>query len=228
MEPILRCSGVTKTYGHGTGQSTALKDVSLEIMPGQFNAVIGQSGSGKTTLLKILSGILTPDSGEVTIHSRCLTDMSQERRAVFRRKNIGFVFQKYALLPELTNEENIYLPLKLDKSSADRAYLNDIISSLDIARILNKFPTDCSGGEQQRVAIARAFANKPSIIFADEPTGNLDCEHGDNVVTLFLMMQRNLNTTVLMATHNLSLANRSDRVITLRDGSLIEDKAVDL
>ncbi len=228
MEAILTAQHITKLYGKGEAQIRALDDVNISIQQGQFASIIGQSGSGKTTLLKVLSGLLAPSSGSVIACGQELTTLNEQRLTAFRRTNIGFVFQKYALLPEMTNEENIYLPLKLDGKTVNHSYFEEVFSRLDIEKILKKYPTDCSGGEQQRVAIARAFANRPSIIFADEPTGNLDCERGENVVTLFLMMQRALNTTVIMVTHNLFLANHGDRIFTICDGRITSDKVVDI
>ena len=226
MGNILFAKHVTKTFGTGGSKTVALNDVSLSFQQGAFISIIGQSGSGKTTLLRVLSGLTAPTKGEVFFMGADISKYNDAQAAEHRRKHIGFVFQSHYLLPELTNEENIRLPLKLDKQIVPEEYLERIFSILGIADLLKKYPEECSGGEQQKVAIARAFANQPEIVFADEPTGNLDLESGENVISLFLTMQKFLNTTVIMVTHNLSLANRAERIITICNGRAVDDKAV--
>lgn len=222
MENIAKLIDVCRNYGNGDNVIKALKNVNVEIRRGEFIAVVGASGSGKSTLLNILGGLDVPTSGIVMIDGKELGGMNDERLTVFRRENIGFVFQNFNLIPMLTAYENIVLPIQIGGNDVDTEYVGNIIGFLGLTGLENRMPSQLSGGQQQRVAIARALASKPAIILADEPTGSLDSEAGRDVVELFASLVKEFHQTVVMVTHNESLADRCDRILVMKDGVLAE------
>ncbi|WP_122644673.1 ABC transporter ATP-binding protein [Luxibacter massiliensis] len=199
----------------------ALDGIDLEIEKGRFTAIIGASGSGKTTLLNAVGGLYCPTAGTVIVDGTDLSDLSEDQMTIFRRRRIGFVFQGYNLVPELTIQENIVFPLALDNSRPDEAFLAEIISLLGLKKKLNCFPHMLSGGGQQCTAIARALVAKPSIILADEPTGSFDAKTSQNVAGLLKLTAETFHQTLLMITHNLELAQLADRVVRLQDGRIV-------
>lgn len=217
---IIKLQNIKKYYKAGSNIVKAIDDVSLNIENGKFTAVIGQSGSGKTTLLNIMGGLSKPDGGQVTVDGKDLTRMGKNELTIFRRRNIGFVFQDYNLLPALNAYENIMLPLDLDKNPLDEKYFQEIIHSLSIADILEQMPNQLSGGQQQRVAIARALIAKPAILLADEPTGNLDTRTSQDVLSLLKMTGQKFRQTIVMITHNIEIAQMADRTVRMRDGKV--------
>ena len=220
MESILRASGLKKYYGTGETQVRALDGVDLEIERGTFTAIIGASGSGKSTLLNILGGLDIPTEGIVQIGGTELASLDREQAAIFRRKQIGFVFQNYNLIPVLTVWENIVFPLSLDGQKPDRAFIMQVVKLLGLEDKLDSLPNCLSGGQQQRAAIARALASKPAIILADEPTGNLDSRTSDDVMGLLQMSSREFHQTIVMITHNPEIAQRADRIVRIEDGKI--------
>lgn len=222
MGTIAKMTDVCRNYGDGELSVEALKNVNVEIGRGEFVAVIGASGSGKSTFLNILGGLDVPTSGIVMIDGKELQGMNDERLTVFRRENIGFVFQNFNLIPMLTVYENIVLPIQIGGNDADAEYVGNIIGFLSLTGLENRMPSQLSGGQQQRVAIARALASKPAVILADEPTGNLDSEASRNVVDLFANLVKEFDQTVVMVTHNEALAGRCDRILVMKDGVLAE------
>ncbi len=226
MMEIMRCESLSKVYQAGENKVYALNQVSLSLEQGGFIAVTGRSGSGKSTLLHLLSGLDHPTSGRVIYQDAELYKYSDNQLSVLRRRRFGFVFQSYNLVRELTGWENILLPVMLDNRRADEAYLNQLIDLLGIRDRLNHLPGAMSGGQQQRVSIARALANKPAILFADEPTGNLDGKSGREVLTLLRHVNRELGITLVLVTHDLNVAEQADRVIQLEDGRVAHDSGV--
>ena len=220
MESILRASGLKKYYGTGETQVRALDGVDLEIERGKFTAIIGTSGSGKSTLLNILGGLDIPTEGSVQIGGTELASLDREQAAVFRRKQIGFVFQNYNLIPVLTVWENIVFPLSLDGQKPDRTFIMRVAKLLGLEDKLDSLPNCLSGGQQQRAAIARALASKPAIILADEPTGNRDSRISDDVMALLQMSSREFHQTIVMITHNPEIAQRADRIVRIEDGKI--------
>lgn len=214
---------LSKEYRSGENRLTVLRDVSFSIPQGAFVAIVGPSGSGKTTLLGLLAGLDTPTHGKVLLDSADLTAMNEDQRARLRGEKVGFVFQSFQLISTLTALENVQVPLELrgDSGAGERA--RDLLRRVGLGDRLDHFPTQLSGGEQQRVAIARAFANSPRILFADEPTGNLDSDTGAHIVELLEALNRESKTTVILVTHDHSLAARTQRVIRLSDGAVISD-----
>lgn len=215
---------VKKIYKQGQIETIAVNDVSFVVKKGEFLAVIGDSGSGNTTLLNIIGGIDRQTSGEVMFDDIRLIKLSEEELTEYRRKNIGFIFQEYNLIPILNVRENIVLPLNLDGKEVDEDYLDQILDLLEIKKKISAFPNQLSGGQQQRVAIARALITKPKVILADEPTGNLDQRNSQNIMELFVQMNKKFNQTIIMITHNLELTRYCDRVIRILDGQIVEDK----
>ena len=222
MESILKAVGLKKYYGSGDTQVRALDGVDLEIERGKFTAIIGTSGSGKSTLLNMLGGLDTPTEGSVQIGGTELARLDREQATIFRRKQIGFVFQNYNLIPVLTVWENIVFPLSLDGQKPDRPFIMKVAELLGLEEKLDSLPGHLSGGQQQRVAIARALASKPAIILADEPTGNLDSRNSEDVMDLLCKASRHYQQTVLMITHNRNLTSSADRVFQVTDGTLCE------
>lgn len=221
MEVIVKATGLKKYYGEGDALVKALDGVDLEIERGRFTAIIGTSGSGKSTLLNMLGGLDVPSEGSVRIGSQELARLSAEQATIFRRKQIGFIFQNYNLVPVLTVWENIIFPISLDGRKPDRKFIMEVVELLGLESRLDSFPNQLSGGQQQRVAIARALATKPSIILADEPTGNLDSATSDDVISLLKMTSEQFHQTIVMITHNPEIAARADRVIRIEDGRIV-------
>ncbi|MBD5541308.1 MAG: ABC transporter ATP-binding protein [Lachnospiraceae bacterium] len=214
---------LTKIYGSGEAEVRALSGVSTSFDKDEFCAIVGTSGSGKTTLLHMLGGLDTPTSGSVFYGETDIYTLGDRKLSEIRRKKCGFVFQFFNLIPELTAEENIVLPVLLDNGKIDTAYINELAELLGISDRLSHYPSQMSGGQQQRVAIARALANNPEILFCDEPTGNLDKESGNHVIEMLCKAQRKLGKTVIVVTHDNDIANRADRIIRIADGAIIED-----
>lgn len=217
---MLKVEGLTKHYGAGERLVKAVDQVSFQVEKGEFISISGKSGSGKSTLLHLIGGLEHADSGRVVIDENEIGVLDDEARSVFRRRNIGFVFQSYNLLPTLNVRDNIVLPLGLDGKKADVDFFHEVISILEIADKLDNFPNSLSGGEQQRVAIARALLSKPALILADEPTGNLDSETSRNVVQLIEKTGRYFGQTMIMVTHDEELARRADRMIYIEKGKI--------
>jgi putative ABC transport system ATP-binding protein len=222
MEPIVRARGLTKQVDTGRNRLIILQDVSLEIAPSEAVAILGASGSGKTTLLGLLAGLDTPTSGEVTIDGVDLAGLDEDGRAALRRKLVGFVFQSFQLLPALTALENVMLPLELDGASDARDSAAALLARVGLGERLHHYPRQLSGGEQQRVAIARAFAGTPRLLFADEPTGNLDSASGEEIINLMFDLNREQRTTLLLVTHDERLANRCGRRLRLAAGRTVD------
>lgn len=220
---IISCTNLTKEYGNGDSIIKAVDDVTVAFEQGEFCAVTGPSGSGKSTLLHILSSLENPTSGYVTYGDKQLSSYSDNQLSILRRRRFGFVFQSYNLVNELTGYENILLPIMLDKKKVDREYIEKIIKMLGIEDRLEHLPSALSGGQQQRIAIARALANKPSILFADEPTGNLDGKSGREVIALLKYAASELGVTLILVTHDLGVAEQASRILTIEDGKIVKD-----
>ena len=220
MRPIIRVCNVEKYYGTGDNITKAVNRVSFDVEPGEFTGIMGASGSGKTTLLNMLGGLDYPTSGQVFIRGKALGEMNTEELTVFRRRNIGFVFQTYNLLPILNVKENITIPLKLDGRKPDTAFLEKITDTLKLREKLLDMPGMLSGGQQQRVAIARALSTKPAVLLCDEPTGNLDSRTGIEVVGLLKASAEAFHQTILLVTHNEEIAQMADRIIRIEDGKV--------
>ncbi len=223
---ILKTAELKKYYGQEPNIVKALDGVEVEINEGEFVAIVGTSGSGKSTLLHMLGGLDRATSGSVLVGDKDIFSMSDDELTIFRRRNIGFVFQNYNLVPVLNVYENITLPIELDGSVVDKSFLNSIIKTLGIESKLNDMPNNLSGGQQQRVAIARALAAKPAIILADEPTGNLDSRTSMDVIGLLKMTNRKFNQTIVMITHNEEIAQLADRTIRIEDGKIVRSACV--
>ena len=226
MMEIMHCENLSKVYQASENKVIALDKVSLTLEQGSFTAITGPSGSGKSTLLHLLSGLDHPSGGRVIYQEADLYKYRENQLAVLRRRRFGFVFQNYNLVRELTGWENILLPVMLDNRKADEEHLNHIIDLLGIRERLSHLPGAMSGGQQQRVSIARALANKPAMLFADEPTGNLDGKSGREVLTLLRQVNRELGITLVLVTHDLNVAEQADRVIQLEDGRIAHDSEV--
>ena len=221
---LLEALNLKKYYGKGSYLVKAVDDISFGIDEGEFVAVVGTSGSGKTTLLNLLGGLDTADSGKVVIRGKSLLELGDEERTVFRRRNIGFVFQNYNLLPEANVYQNIILPIRLDGSkNVDEEYVAGLVEKLGLGDKLRVRPNQLSGGQQQRVAIARALSTKPAIFLADEPTGNLDSETSGQVMELLQRTLKDLGQTMVMITHNEAVAAEADRILHIKDGKLIKE-----
>ena len=217
---VLRTKGLKKIYNTPSSQIRALDGIDISVEEGEFIAIVGSSGSGKTTLLNMLGGLDNPTEGEIIVRGKNLTDMDSEELTVFRRRNIGFVFQNYNLMPILNVHENMTLPLKLDGLGEDRNFLEQIIESLKLKEKLYSMPNTLSGGQQQRVAIARALVARPAVILADEPTGNLDSKTGTEVIGLLKTSAIQFNQTILVVTHNEDIAQMAYRIIRIEDGKV--------
>ena len=218
---ILETKNLKKIYGSGENEVHALDGVSISVEEGEFVAIVGTSGSGKSTLLNMLGGLDRPTSGSVVVRGKDLMQMKDEQLTIFRRRNVGFVFQNYNLLPILNVYENIVYPIEIDGSKVDKEFVKQIIHNLGFERKLKNMPNNLSGGQQQRVAIARALATKPAIILADEPTGNLDSKTSMDVILLMQSISREFNQTILMITHNEEIAQMADRIIRIEDGKIV-------
>lgn len=219
---IIRLKNVTKTYGEGEAQVHALDHVNLTVEKGEVVSVVGASGSGKSTLLNVIGGVDTPTEGSVLVEDRDISGLNDEELSVFRRRKIGFVFQAYHLIPMLTVEENVAMPVLLDHRKPDKAYVDSLLEMLGIADRRRHLPGQLSGGQQQRAAIARALANRPTLVLADEPTGALDSRNGEEVMTLLQASVKQLKQTLVLITHNIDLAREADRIVHLVDGRVAE------
>ncbi|HIR52489.1 MAG TPA: ABC transporter ATP-binding protein [Candidatus Onthovicinus excrementipullorum] len=217
---VLETNNLVKIYGSGSNEVHALDGVSIRVEEGEFVAVVGTSGSGKSTLLNMIGGLDRPTSGTVTVRGKELFSMKDEALTIFRRRNIGFVFQNYNLVPVLNVYENIALPIELDGGKPDSAFLTEIIHALGLEKKLDNMPNNLSGGQQQRVAIARALSTKPAIVLADEPTGNLDSKTSMDVLLLMQSVSRQFHQTTVMITHNEEIAQMADRIIRIEDGKV--------
>jgi putative ABC transport system ATP-binding protein len=222
---ILRCESLARSYVSGGREITVLRDTTFELEPGGFLAITGPSGSGKSTLLGLLAGLDRPTRGRVVLAGHDLAALSEDDRARVRSEAVGFVFQSFHLIPTLTARENIQVPLEL-RGEDGRARADELLERVGLGDRGHHYPAQLSGGEQQRVAVARAFAHRPKILFADEPTGNLDAANGANVVSLLGELNRELGTTLVLVTHDVDLARLARRVIRLRDGAVVEDSAL--
>lgn len=222
---IIECTNLTKEYISGENIVKAVDDVTISFRQGEFCAITGPSGSGKSTFLHILSSLEYPTSGYVTYADKKLSDYNDNQLSILRRRRFGFVFQSYNLVQELTGYENILLPVMLDKKKPDEEYIEKIIKMLGIENRLNHLPSALSGGQQQRISIARALANKPSILFADEPTGNLDGKSGREVLSLLKYVGSELGISLILVTHDLHVAEQADRILTIEDGKIVKDSS---
>ncbi len=223
MGILVQAKGLSKTYGKGENEVQALKECYLYFTEGSFTAIVGRSGSGKSTLLHLLGGLDTPTTGNVEIEGRDIYQLSDSERTIFRRRRVGFVFQFYNLMPELTAFQNILLPMQLDNRKVDKPYLDEVISLLGLGDRLSHYAGELSGGQQQRVAIARALITQPAVLLADEPTGNLDGKSGAEVLELLHLSRKRFNQTLIMVTHDRQIAEGADRIITLEDGCISGD-----
>ena len=221
---ILEIQNLSKTYGKGDVMVRALDNVSFSVEKGEFVAIVGPSGSGKSTLLHILGGVDTPTSGTVIIDKTDISSLDETALAIFRRRQIGLIYQFYNLIPTLTVRKNILMPLLLDKRKPNKEYFEQIVHSLGIEDKLEALPSQLSGGQQQRVAIARSLIYRPALLLADEPTGNLDRKNGDEIIDLLKLSNRNLEQTILLITHDEKIALEADRIITIEDGKIISDQ----
>lgn len=219
---LLEVSAISKTYGSGETAVRALKNVSFSVPKGEYVAIVGESGSGKSTLLNMIGALDTPTSGSVRIDGKDILSMNDRKLTVFRRRNIGFIFQAFNLVPELTVEQNIIFPLLLDYQKPDKRYLEELLAVLSLKERRSHLPSQLSGGQQQRVAIGRALITRPALILADEPTGNLDTQSSREVIALLKEASKKYEQTIIMITHNRSIAQSADRVLQVSDGVLTD------
>lgn len=220
---ILKVENLTKIYGSGENLVNAVDDVSFSVEKGEFVAIVGASGSGKSTLLHLIGGVDRPTSGKIFVDGNDISKMNDDKLAVFRRRQVGIVYQFYNLIPILTVEENITLPCDLDGRGVDRERLEMILDSFGLRARRKHLPNQLSGGQQQRTSIARALINNPSLVLADEPTGNLDSKSSEEVMSMLKMCNQSYGQTVIMITHNLDIAKQADRIITISDGKIVEE-----
>lgn len=218
---ILKVENLSKRYGSGENKVVALNNVSFSVNKGEFIAIVGPSGSGKSTLLHLLGGVDRPTAGKVFIDGKDIYELKEKELAILRRREIGFIFQQYNLIPVLNVKENITMPILLDYKKEDKEYTDELIGILGLEERIEHLPSQLSGGQQQRVAIGRALINRPSIILADEPTGNLDSKNSKEVMELLKISVKKYNQTLIMITHDLNLAEEADRVIRIEDGNLV-------
>lgn len=223
---ILKIEHLSKVFGKGDTAVKALDDVSFSVNKGEFVAIIGPSGSGKSTLLHLLGGVDRPTSGKVFVDNTDMYSLNETQLAIFRRRQIGLIYQFYNLLPILTVEENMQLPLLLDEHQVDQKQFEDLVKTLNLQNRLNHLPNQLSGGQQQRVSIGRALMNQPAIILADEPTGNLDSKNGNEIVDLLKMFNKTLHQTLIMITHDERIALQADRIIAIEDGKIAKDEVI--
>lgn len=221
---ILRAENLTKVYGFGDNQVTAVNQVELSVEKGEFVAIVGSSGSGKSTLLHMLGGVDRPTQGRVLVEGQDIYKMSEDKLAIFRRRQVGLVYQFYNLIPVLTVEENMALPCELDGRKPDEERVKELSDTLGLTNRMKHLPNQLSGGQQQRVAIGRALMNSPSILLADEPTGNLDSKASDEIVALLKYSNQKYKQTIIMITHNLEIAKQADRVLVIEDGRILADR----
>lgn len=220
---ILKVENLVKTYGEGDNIVNAVDNISLSVNKGEFVAIVGASGSGKSTLLHLLGGVDRPTNGKIYIDGNEINNMNNDKLAIFRRRQIGIVYQFYNLIPILTVEENISLPCDLDGNKPDKERMNLILKSFGLFERRNHLPNELSGGQQQRTSIARALINNPVILLADEPTGNLDSKSTEEIMSILKMSNRDFNQTIIMITHNLEIAKEADRIITIQDGKILRE-----
>ncbi|WP_252235712.1 ABC transporter ATP-binding protein [Clostridium sp. ZS1] len=219
---LLEVKSISKTYGNGEAAVHALKDISFSVPKGEFVAIVGESGSGKSTLLNMVGALDTPTSGKVFIDGKDIFSMKDSNLTIFRRRNIGFIFQNFNLIPELNVEQNIIFPVLLDYQKPDKKYLGELLTVLNLKERRHHLPSQLSGGQQQRVAIGRALITRPSLILADEPTGNLDTQNSSEVITLLKEAARKYQQTIVMITHSRSIAQTADRILQVSDGILTD------
>lgn len=220
---ILKVENLTKTYGKDTTKVKALDNISFTVEKGEFVAIVGASGSGKSTLLHIIGGVDRPTSGKVFIDGKDIFKFNDDKLAIFRRRQVGLIYQFYNLIPILNVEENIALPLSLDNREVNNEKLNELLKLLGLQNRKNHLPNELSGGQQQRASIGRALITNPTIILADEPTGNLDTKSSDEIVTLLKKTNKELKQTIIMITHNMEIAKEADRIIKIEDGKIVEE-----
>lgn len=218
---VLQVNDLKKYYGQGSNITKALDGINFYVDKGEFVSIVGKSGSGKSTLLHMMGGLDKPTSGTVAINNKNIVETSEDECIIFRRQNIGFIFQSYNLIPTLNVYQNIILPIELDGRNVDKSFMDEIVQMLGLTSKLNNMTNNLSGGEQQRVAIARALITKPTIILADEPTGNLDSKTSNDVIKLLKITSKKFNQTIVMITHNNEIAKLTDRIIKLEDGKII-------
>ncbi|MDB8806217.1 MULTISPECIES: ABC transporter ATP-binding protein [unclassified Romboutsia] len=223
---VVKVENITKSYGKGDTKVDAVKNVNLSINKGEFVAIVGPSGSGKSTLLHLMGGVDKPSSGKVYINGVDICSLNEKDLAIFRRRNIGLIYQFYNLIPVLSVTENILLPAELDNRKIDKEYLNDLLKTLGLKEKENNLPNEISGGQQQRTSIGRALINRPSIILADEPTGNLDSKNSKEVIELLKLSVKKYNQTLIMITHDNNIALQADRVIAIEDGIIKADEVI--
>lgn len=228
MSKILKISDVKKIYNSGSKELTVLKDISFDVEKGSVFSIVGPSGSGKTTLLGLCAGLDYPTSGSIELCGTSLSDLNEDERAALRNKEVGFIFQNFQLLPTLTALENVIVPLELQGNKDAVKIGKELLEKVGLLDRYHHYPSQLSGGEQQRVALARAFSNKPSILFADEPTGNLDEETGEKVIQLLFELNELAGTTLVIITHDLDLANRTQQILRLKGGSIFSNKKTSL
>ncbi len=221
---ILRVENLSKVYGKGKNKVVAVDDVNFSVEKGEFVAIVGRSGGGKSTLLHLIGGVDEASNGNIFIDNTKVSNLSKDKMAVFRRRNIGIIYQFYNLIPILSVKENITLPLLLDNKTIDEKLLDDTIKYVGLERRVNHLPNELSGGEQQRVSIARAIITKPLLILADEPTGNLDTKRSKEIMDLLNKYNKEYNQTIILITHDLNVAKEADRIITIEDGKIIKDE----
>ena len=221
---ILRVENLSKIYGKGKNKVVAVDDVSFSVEKGEFVAIVGRSGGGKSTLLHLIGGVDEASNGNIFIDNTKISNLSKDKMAVFRRRNIGIIYQFYNLIPILSVKENITLPLLLDNKTIDEKLLDNTIKYVGLERRVNHLPNELSGGEQQRVSIARAIITKPLLILADEPTGNLDTKRSQEIIDLLKKYNKEYNQTIILITHDLNVAKEADRIITIEDGKIIKDE----
>jgi len=220
---IIKTDNLTKKYGNGDAEVVAIKDINMKIKKGSITAVVGESGSGKSTLLHCIAALDDPTSGLVMFKDKDIYSLSEEQRSILRRRSFGFIFQSFNLIPVMNVYDNITFPVLLDKNQIDKTYIDSVIEKLGIMDKINKYPNQLSGGQQQRVAIARALANRPEVIFADEPTGNLDSKTTAEVVEILEFCVREFGQTLVLITHDNDIASKADCVITIQDGLVVEN-----
>ncbi|MFR2066750.1 ABC transporter ATP-binding protein [Clostridium sp.] len=223
---LIEVKNLNKIYGSGEAEVKALKNINLNIEQGEFVAIVGQSGSGKSTLLHLIGGGDISSSGEVIIDGKNIYKLKEKELSILRRRKLGFIFQFFNLIPVLTAQENIEMPVLLDNEKIDKKYMNELLRILGLEERKNNYPSQLSGGQQQRVSIGRALANKPSIILADEPTGNLDSKNSKEVLELLKYCAKKYNQTLILITHDINIAKSADRVITIEDGEITSDEVI--
>lgn len=223
---ILKTNDLCKSYGSGAIKVEALKNINISVQQGEFVAIVGASGSGKSTLLHLLGGIDKPTSGNVIVDGSDIYTLSEKELAVFRRRKVGFIFQSYNLIPVLTAEENMTMPLLLDNGNLDEKYFEELLTIMGLQDRRNHLPSELSGGQQQRVSIGRAMVYKPSIILADEPTGNLDSKNSKEIIDLLKYSVKKYHQTLIVITHDLKIAAKADRVITIDDGAVVKNEVM--